>query len=266
MDAQVGSGVAVAVENFGEFDGPTFVGVLVGFFVRTRGKVVREMFFDEFFGAKGSSGRAIFPSDPRSPSFIDPGGVSEGVFFAIGRDGPEGERGRGDTSDAALFGVGDVETELEGIFFVEREGFRPRVVGVVGRGGDGQAVFGGGADTTPEVEGREAAVTFVADREHFKVGVEFAGSGFDEVLAIASAFVEVAGDGAGFDVGLRFEMSGFGECFLDRGEGEFEEEVGHDQLVTNVEEAILRFVFGEEAKGIMTGTLDASVSVVIGQS
>ena len=61
-------------------------------------------------------------------------------------------------------------------------------------------------------------------------------------------------------------MSGFGECFLHRSEGEFEEEVGHHQLVTNVEEAILGFVFGEEAKGIMTSTFDASVPVVIGQS
>ena len=192
MDAQVGAGVAVAVEDFCELDGPEVVGFLVGFFVRTRGELVREMFFDKFFGAKGSGGRAIFPSDPGSPGFIDPGGVSVGVFFAIGRDGPEGERGRGDTSDTALFGVGDVEAELEGIFFVKGKGFRPGVVGVVGRGSNAQAVFGGGADTAPEVEGREAAVTFVADGEHFKVGVEFAGSGFDKVLAIASAFVEVA--------------------------------------------------------------------------
>ena len=202
MDAQVRAGVAVAVQDFGKLNGPAFVGFFIGFFVRTWGEVVRKMFFDEFFGAKGSGGWAIFPSDPGSPGFIDPGGVGEGVFFAIGRDGPEGERGRGNTSDAALFGVGDVEAELERIFFVEREGFRPRVVGVVSRGGDSEAVFGGGADTAPEVEGREAAVTFVADGEHFKVGVEFAGSGFDEVLAIASAFVEVAGDGAGFDVGF----------------------------------------------------------------
>ncbi len=61
-------------------------------------------------------------------------------------------------------------------------------------------------------------------------------------------------------------MSGFSQCFLHRAEGEFEEEVGHDQLVTDVEETILGFVFGEEAKGIMTGALDASVSVVVGQS
>ena len=61
-------------------------------------------------------------------------------------------------------------------------------------------------------------------------------------------------------------MSGFGECFLHRSEGEFEKEVGHHQLVTNVEEAILGFVFGEEAKGIMTSTFDASVPIVIGQS
>ena len=86
------------------------------------------------------------------------------------------------------------------------------------------------------------------------------------MLAIASAFVEVAGDGAGFDGGFRFEIRSFGECFLHRAEGEFQEEVGHHQLVTDVEEAILGFVFGEEAKGIMTGALDASVSVVIGQS
>ena len=266
VDAQVGAWVAVAVEDFGKLNGPAFVSFLVGFFVRTWGEIVREMFFDKFFGAKGSGGRAIFPSDPRSPGFVDPGGVSEGVLFTIGWDGPEGERGRGDTSDAALFGVCDVEAELEGIFFVEREDFRPGVVGVVGRGGDGQAVFGGGADTAPEVEGREAAVSFVADGEHFKVGVEFAGSGFDEVFTIASAFVEVTGDGAGFDVGFWLEMSGFSECFLHRAEGEFEEEVGHDQLVTNVEETILGFVFGEEAKGIMTSTFDASVSIVVSQS
>ena len=86
------------------------------------------------------------------------------------------------------------------------------------------------------------------------------------MLAIASAFVEVAGDGAGFDGGFRFETSGFGECFLHCGEGELEEEVGHHQFVSNVEEAILGFVFGEEAKGIMAGALDTSVSVVVGQS
>ena len=95
------------------------------------------------------------------------------------------------------------EAELEGIFFVEREDFRPGVVGVVGRGGDGQAVFGGGADTAPEVEGREAAVTFVADGEHFKVGVEFAGSGFrrgaHHCFGLLWKWPEI---GAGFDVGF----------------------------------------------------------------
>ena len=109
MDAQVGPGVAVTVENFGEVRWASVRELPCRFFfVRTWGEIVREMFFDKFFGAKGSGGRAIFPSDPGSPGFIDPGGVNEGVFFAIGWDRPEGERGRGDTSDAALFGVGDV--------------------------------------------------------------------------------------------------------------------------------------------------------------
>ena len=42
MDAQVGPGVAVTVENFGEFDGPAFVSFLVGFFVRAWGEIVRD--------------------------------------------------------------------------------------------------------------------------------------------------------------------------------------------------------------------------------
>lgn len=114
--------------------------------------------------------------------------------------------------------------------------------------------------------GGEAAVSFVANSEHFEVGVEFAGSGFDKVFAITSTFMEVAGDGADFDVGFWFKVGRFGEGFFDRIEGEFEEEVGHDQLVANVKEAMLGFVLGEETKRIPAGALDTSVSVVVDQS
>ena len=66
-------------------------------------------------------------------------------------------------------------------------------------------------------------------------------------LALAFALDQVTGKTFRFHHRFWFQMGGLCECFFNRTQNQLQQEIGHDQLVAQIEEALLLLVFREEA-------------------
>merc|ERR1712078_23263 len=105
--------------------------LFIGLFVWSLEELRRHVIFHDLFRADNFLGRPVFPTYPGRPGLIHPDFMTEHLFCAIGRNGPQ-DLGSGSWSRySSVFRISDVQAQLEGIFRVYRHGLLPRVPGIM---------------------------------------------------------------------------------------------------------------------------------------